>query len=111
MPIEERFITFNLEEIYQAVSIGSIKENLDPLPKGALQAIEIEGEADVNHDSIFLKVKTESGAEETHKFERKFFALALVFFCQGSGIPLPASGQKTLKILPDKIIMKIELGG
>lgn len=109
MPVEERFITFSLDEVYKSLSIGCAKENLDAPPKGTLNSIEIDEENQADQNSIFLNVKTESGQEERLDFERKFFALSLVFYCQGTGIPLPARGTKTLKMLKDKVIMKIEL--
>ena len=111
MPFEQRFITFDLEEIYKALSIGCIKENLDPLPQEQLTALKIEEDNADSQKIIFLSVKMEDGEEKELEFERTQFAVSLIFYCQGLGIPLPAQGKKALKIMPDHIIMKIELGG
>lgn len=108
MPVEERFITFDLSEIYKAISIKCTQEDLEKPPEGTLVSIEINEEDAEQQDIIYLQVKTNSD-EEKLKYDRTFFALALVFYCQGSGIPLPNRGTKTLKILQDKIIMKIDL--
>lgn len=108
MPIEERFITFDLEEIYKAVVIRCTQDDLQKPPEGTLTEIEINEDDAEQQDIMFLHVKTASG-EERIEYDRKFFALALVFYCQGSGIPLPQRAQKTLKILNDKIIMQIKL--
>ncbi len=108
MPVEERFITFDLAEIYKAVIIKCTQDELEKPPEGKLKSIEID-EQDANKaDIIYLNVTTANG-DERLKYDRTFFALGLVFYCQGSGIPLPNRGTKTLKILNDKIIMKIEL--
>jgi len=108
MPSEERFITFELPEIYKALSILSIQEDKPALPAGELGAIHVTEDA-AEDATVSVHVKTKSAGEEDLKFERAFFAKALVFYCQGSGIPLPKSGQKILNIMKDKIILKISL--
>lgn len=109
MPSEERFISFDLEEIYKAISIKCVKQKLETPPKGELTLIEIDEDNPNTQDEIFLNVNADDGQEYKLSYERKFFAEALVFLCQGSGIPLPSKGQKMLQILKDKIIMKIVL--
>jgi hypothetical protein len=108
MPLEERYITFDMNEIYQSVQMRCVREDLPMPPKGTPVGLEMDGEDHSDHAPIFLSLKTDKGIEKI-QYERTFFALGLVFFCQGSGIPLPAKGKKTLKILEDKIIMKIDL--
>jgi hypothetical protein len=108
MPIEERFITFDLNEIYKAVVIKCTEQDLPKPPEGKLKGIEIDEQDAGRQDKINMVIEGANGKESV-EFDRTFFALALVFYCQGSGIPLPNRGQKTLKILEDKIIMKIEL--
>lgn len=108
MPLEERYITFDMNEIYQSVQMRCVREDLPMPPKGTPVSLEMDANDHSDHAPILLKLKTDKG-EEKIQYERTFFALGLVFFCQGSGIPLPAKGKKTLKILEDKIIMKIDL--
>ena len=108
MPIEERFITFNLDEIYKSVSIRCVQENRDTLPNGKLIAIKVKEPSEEGDGDICLHVKTKDNEVKLH-YERDFFALALVFYCQGCGIPLPKRGKKILKITSDCIIMKIDL--
>ncbi|MCD8520447.1 MAG: hypothetical protein LRY54_02090 [Alphaproteobacteria bacterium] len=110
MPLEERYITFDMNEIYQSVQMRCVREDLPMPPKGLPVGLEMDASDTSEHAPIFLKLRTDNG-EEKVRYERTFFALGLVFFCQGSGIPLPARGKKTLKILEDKIIMKIDLEG
>jgi hypothetical protein len=108
MPLEERYITFDLNEIYQSVQMRCVREELPMPPKGTPVKLEMDGNDTSEHAPIYLHLKTENGLEKV-EYERTFFALGLIFFCQGSGIPLPAKGKKTLKIVEDKIIMKIDL--
>jgi len=110
MPVEERFISFDLDEVYKAVNILCIKDDMEQPPKARLISIEADPANENGGDNILLKITREdNGAKEELKYERKFFAMALVFLCQTSGIPLPKRGTKTLKVLEDKIIMKIDL--
>ncbi len=108
MPLEERFITFNLKEVYKAISIRCLQEDKDELPKGVLTSIEINGGDNEDQNIVYLHIDQE-GETVQLEFDREFFALALVFYCQGSGIPLPKRGQKVLKVLEDRIIMKMSL--
>ena len=109
MPSEERFITFSLDEIYDAIRIKCLADKLDRPVRGELTSIEMHEDNTDEQHLIFLNVKREdNGEEEQLNFERKFFAEALVFFCQGYGIPLPRRGQKLLQIASDKITMKVE---
>ena len=109
MPSEERYIHFNLSEVQEAISMGCIKEKREPLPSGDVTSIEIDEDTPDNKDLIHLHIKTDGGNEEKVAVDRKFFALALVFYCQGSGIPIPAKGQKILNIKPTEIIVAITL--
>lgn len=111
MPVEERFITFSLEEIHNAVRVKCVDEKLDRPARGELVSIEINEENEANQNDIFFKIKREdNGTEEEFKFERAFFGQALVFYCQGHGIPLPRRGQKILKIAPNQVTMKVTTG-
>ena len=109
MPSEERYIHFNLQEVHEAISMGCIKEKREPLPEGRLTSIEIHEDDPDRQDSIYLHIEPSEGENERIKFDRKFFALSLVFYCQGSGIPIPAKGQKILNIKSDEIIVAITL--
>ena len=110
MPLEERFITFSLEEISKAVRMRAVQEAIDIPAEGQLMGIEIGSEGAGAESPITLHYQQdEYGSMRRLNFDRKFFAFALVFYCQGCGIPLPARGTKTLNIQPDRIVMKIEM--
>ena len=111
MPVEERFIAFDFDEIYNAVSILSVQEAGCPvLPEGTLCAIELDTRSPADEDVIHLSITPSGGggAVRVH-YGRGFFARALVLLCQASGVPLPRRGTKKLKVLDDRIVMKIDL--
>jgi len=108
MPTEERFVTFSLDEVHKALSIFLIQKELPALSSANLESFDLKENG--GGDNIYLKLEDASGETSDIDFERKFFAEALVFYCQGSGIPLPKSGTKILHIMEDKIMMKITLG-
>ena len=105
MPSEERYIKFSYEEIQKALAIYSVHEDMEAMPEGTLSSIKFS--QDKEKDAVFVSL----GAGNDLEFERKFFASALVFFCQGEGIPLPRKGTKVLSVLEDQVIMKIEFQG
>ncbi|MBX2834603.1 MAG: hypothetical protein KTR28_06500 [Micavibrio sp.] len=111
VPTEERFITFSLDEIYKALFIKCEKDDLKLPPRGKLQSIIMDENTKQTPEQILeLTVLSEdTGATETIKFARMFFAHSLVFYCQGCGIPIPKLGTKILGVMEDKIVMKITL--
>ena len=112
MTTEERYITFDLDEIYQSLQMLSTKQELLlTLPNGTLKSIVLaEGEEGEKEGAIYLNVTNEdSGNEDKLKFDRKTFAIGLILLCQNNNIPLPRSGTKILKFFEDKVVMKISL--
>jgi len=72
MTTEERYIAFDLDEIYQSLKILSTKQELLPiLPNGILKSIELaESEEGKKEGAIYLNVANEdSGNEDKLKFE------------------------------------------
>lgn len=108
MPTEDRYIVFNYEEVYKALRMRTIVEDAEMLPSGTLKGIELPNEPG---EMIKVQVSLDEGADKTLDFTQEFFALSLVFFCQGSNIPIPRSGRKTLKAKDDKIVMHIQILG
>lgn len=105
MPVEERVITFNLDEIHKAILISAIQKDMDEVPMGRLLSMNMEGD----DDTIGVNIKTKEGEHKEFHYDRVFFAQALVLFCQGSGIPLPRQSQKVLKIMEDRIVLSMEI--
>ena len=106
MPKEKRFIIFNLEEIQDALRIHSVMSKSEEPPTDTLSSIKPD---DNDPDTVHATFKAEDGTETKTEYGRVFFGQALVFYCQGNGIPIPRAGTKTLKIQPDEIILFIEL--
>lgn len=108
MPSEERVIHFNLDEVYQALKIGCINEDRDPLPEGKLEKIEIADDSGIEDGTISVHI-AKDGKNSSVDLDRKFFGISLVFYCRGNNIPIPARGNKVLNIAPDKISMLITM--
>jgi hypothetical protein len=106
MPKEDRFISFDLEEVYQALTKRCEESGIE-LPK-AHNPVEAKMSDDKNAIVIFFE-KGESAKKHEQKFDLKFFIIALVFFCNSKNIPIPKAGKKTLNIQDDRVIMRIEM--
>lgn len=113
MPSEERFISFDFKEIYKAIVIKCTRDELDMPPPGSIYKVEVKQQGDNETDSmIHIGIKSsKSNKLEKIRVDRQFFAQALVFYCQGSGIPLPRGGQKTLLFASDKVVMRVIMDG
>lgn len=110
MPIEERFITFNLDEVYQAIATLCEQEKTPPPPDGTLRSIDVDVSAGEKQERVTLHIEKIDGSGTSHlEYDRRFFAVALIMFCIKNKIPLPRAGTKLLKFLDDRIIMKVEL--
>lgn len=109
MPTEDRFIVFNYDEVYTALRIRKITENSGELPTNAeITNVEFP-ETDPEANEIIISLKTENGSNEDITITREFFALALVFYCQGHSIPIPRAGQKSIVRKDDKIVLHITI--
>lgn len=108
MPTEDRYIVFNYEEVYKALRMRTIVEDAEMLPSGKVTKIQLPNEPG---EKIHAMIKTDEGIDKTLEFTQEFFALSLVFFCQGSNIPIPRAGRKSLVAKDDKIVMHIQILG
>jgi hypothetical protein len=107
MPREERFITFDTDEIIEAIHLGCTREEQPAPPEGTLSHMESRDQGDKGR--VMMHISEKNGNTTKIPYTLQFFALSLVFFCQNAGIPIPRAGTKTLKVMPDKVIMKIEI--
>lgn len=109
MPTENRFIVFNYEEVYKALRIRKITENEELPPNGKITKLDFHDQGGPQ-DNIEIVINSEDGKPQNLEFTREFFALALVFFCQGSNIPIPRAGTKSLVHKDQTIVMHIQIG-
>lgn len=108
MPAETRFIVFELEEVYKALRIRKITENEELPPSGKIIHLDFHDDKGAEH-IIEMIIRQDNGEEHNLEFTREFFALALVFYCQGHNIPMPRAGTKSLVHKDDKIVMHIQI--
>lgn len=108
MPAEHRVIRFGPNEIYKALKIKSLEDDLPPLPEGHMVSLSVDKDKDAN--VIFVNTKNDGGKDQTIKFTRDFFGQALIFYCRGHNIPLPHGGVKTIQVMEKEIAMEIKMG-
>lgn len=106
MPREDRQIVFNYDEVYKALRMRAIIDDVAIPPSGTVRDIIL---THPTHDIITLKVVAETSELEVLEFSREFFALSLVFFCQGNNIPIPRAGTKSIMANDGEIVMHIKL--
>lgn len=88
----------------------SVKEDLPKIPDGHISAVEIDEAANDQADVVHVTIKSDQGDDNKVKFDKQFFGTSLVFYCQGSGIPLPRGGTKNVLFGDDKVVMKVAMG-
>ena len=108
MPAENRFIVFNFEEVYKALRIRKITEDEELPPSGKIIHLDFHDDKGAGH-VIEMTIRQDDGTEQNLEFSREFFALALVFYCQGHNIPIPRAGTKSLVHKDDNIVMHIQI--
>lgn len=107
MPREERRIFFDYEEAYKAVQLLSLEKGLAKQPAGSVSVVEISPNDPQQINFVILKEK--SGLEAVVPFSRDFLLAALMTMCHGIGIPLPKGANKSLEIMPEKIIIRVQM--
>ncbi len=108
MPSEDRYIEFTYEEVYKAIRIRKITENQELPPDGEIARVRFN-EKPGEETTITVDLRIAGGGMDYLEFSREFFALALVFYCQGYNIPIPRAGRKEIVTKDDKIIMHISM--
>ena len=108
MPAEDRYIVFDYNEIYKAVRIRNILEDQEPPPDGTISDI-VFNDSKTKAATVTIEFSTIEGQNKSLEYSREFFALALVFYCQGHNIPIPRAGKKEISCKDDTIIMRIRI--
>lgn len=108
MPTEDRFIVFNYEEVYMALRIRAITQKLELPADSALIDVSFPDNPTVD-DIVSVTLKKDDGSTEKIDFSRDFFAMALVFFCQGNNIPIPRAGSKEIIRKDNTLILHIQM--
>lgn len=108
MPREDRLITFDYNEVYQAVYSLCTQKQIKKPPQGTLKGVD-HPEGDTSR--VMLHFYDESYAEEnSEEYSRDFFAAALMLYCRGLGIPLPKTAQKSVLIGEDDVALRVRIG-
>lgn len=107
MPLEDRRIIFDYEEVYKALYSLCVQKEQKKPPSGAITSV-FEDEK----DNTVIYVRIENQHEKIDKkleYSRDFLAAALMVYCRGNGIPLPKRARKSVLIREGDVILRAEI--
>lgn len=105
MPKEDRLITFDFDEAYEALAALCKQKDIQDLFQG-----EITGMSHPDGDSsrILIQFKNpETKQGHSEEYSRDFIAAALMLFCRNLKIPLPRGGKKFVSFDDDEVMLRI----
>lgn len=107
MPREDRRIFFDNDEVYKALYSFCAQKGLPKPPAGMLVRVDtnVENPLELN---VFIDSQRE-GKLETIVYTKDFMVAALMILCRTIGIPLPKGANKTLELVGDKIVLRIQM--
>ncbi len=107
MPHEDRRVIFDYEETYKAVYSLCVQKERPKPPLGALTSVT---EDEKDDSRIHMRVENPHEKEMSKlEYSRDFLAAALMFYCRGSGIPLPKRARKSVMIREGSVILRVEM--
>ena len=104
MPLEDRRIIFNADELYHAIYAHCKRAEMRAPPPGKIDSVKFKGEL---KDAVSILV-TGTIEEDTRTLEysRAFIAAALIMYCRGTGIPVPKAADKSIDVVKDQVILR-----
>ncbi len=110
MPIEDRRIMFDEQEVYQALYAMCTQKQMKIPPPGTISKV-VQDEDDAGMITVTISNPQDNKNAQTHvEYSRDFFAAALMLFCRGRGIPLPKSAKKSVLISEGTVILRAKIG-
>lgn len=107
MPREDRRISFDHEEVYKAIYGFCVQKGVPKPPAGALMRVAVDIENPLELDFV-IETNREQKLESV-KYTKDFTVAALMIMCRAIGIPLPKAANKSLEIINDKIVLRIQM--
>ena len=107
MPKEDRLITFDYQEVYQAIFTLCKQKDMRAPPYGAIIHIGNPND-DTSRIELELYDKTQDDTR-MQEYSRDFVAAALMMYCRGLGIPLPKTASKTLTLMRDEVGLRVRI--
>lgn len=107
MPREDRRIFFDNDEVYKALYSFCAQKGLPKPPAGTLRRVEINVENPLELN-IFIDGQRDAKIE-TITYTKDFMVAALMIMCRTMGIPLPKGANKTLELVNEKIVLRIQM--
>jgi hypothetical protein len=107
MPREDRRIFFDYDETFKAIHSLCVQKGVPRPPAGIIVRIDPNIENPLEMDVLVESQRTHN--LETIKYSRDFIVASLMIFCRGVGIPLPKAANKVLELMPDKVILRVQM--
>lgn len=107
MPREDRRIYFDYEETYKAIYSLCFQKGLPKPPGGTIIRIDQNPENPLELDVFIENNKTNT--LETIRYTKDFAVAALMIFCRSIGIPLPKGANKSLELMQEKLILRVQM--
>lgn len=107
MPHEDRRIIFDYAEMYKAIYALCLQKEMQRPPPGEIIMVQ-----DSPEDRAMMVVDFENKLEHrkaTISYSRDFIAAALMLYCRTSRIPLPKNAQKSVMLLDDAIVLRVQI--
>ena len=107
MPREDRRIFFDNDDTFKAVYLLCAQKGLPKPPAGYILRIEpsIENPLELN----FILESQKDTSTEIVKYTRDFVVAALMIMCRTIGIPLPKGANKSLELIKDQIVLRVQM--
>lgn len=107
MPVEDRRIIFNNEELYKALYAFCYQKQVKQPPPGRITSVT-EDAKDKNK-VLFILENPQKHSNATLEYTHDFLAAALMLFCRSCGIPLPKSGRKSVLIQDNQVMLRVQI--
>ncbi len=107
MPREDRRIFFDHDETYKAVYTFCMQKEVAKPPAGALLRVAVNVENPLELDFIIEGQRDQK--LEMVKYTKDFVVAAMMIMCRGIGIPLPKAANKSLEVVNDKIVLRVQM--
>ncbi len=107
MPREDRRISFDHEEVYKALYGFCVQKGVPKPPSGVLMRVSVDIENPLELD--FIIETTREHKLENVKYTKDFTVAALMIMCRAIGIPLPKAANKSLELVNEKVVLRVQM--
>lgn len=107
MPREDRRIFFDHDETFKALYSLCSQKGVPKPPPGLMLRVEENFEHPLEMD--FWIENPKNSSPELVRYTKDFVVAALMIMCRSIGIPLPKAANKTLEIIKDRVVLRVQM--